>query len=124
MIEKLFSGFNVTVLAYGQTGSGKTHTMGTAFNSETTDGFLEGIIPRAVKVCKLHYYERCQIMASFFQDIFSEASRRSDEMDVSIRVAFIELYKEQLYDLLSQRREKDKENCILDIRQASNLQET
>ena len=41
-------------------------------------------------------------------------------MDVSIRVAFIELYKEQLYDLLSQRREKDKENCILDIRQASN----
>ena len=39
-------------------------------------------------------------------------------MDVSIRVAFIELYKEQLYDLLSQRREKDKENCILDIRQA------
>ena len=50
MIEKLFSGFNVTVLAYGQTGSGKTHTMGTAFNSETTDGFLEGIIPRAVKV--------------------------------------------------------------------------
>ena len=50
MLEKLFSGFNVTVLAYGQTGSGKTHTMGTAFNSETTDGFLEGIIPRAVKV--------------------------------------------------------------------------
>ena len=57
---------------------------------------------------------------SSFKDIFSEASRRSDEMDVSIRVAFIELYKEQLYDLLSQRREKDKENCILDIRQASN----
>ena len=59
-------------------------------------------------------------MCSLFQDIFSEASQRSDEMDVSIRVAFIELYKEQLYDLLSQRREKDKENCILDIRQASN----
>ena len=54
MIEKLFSGFNVTVLAYGQTGSGKTHTMGTAFNSETTDGFLEGIIPRAVKVNSWH----------------------------------------------------------------------
>ena len=50
MIEKLFNGFNVTVLAYGQTGSGKTHTMGTAFNSETTDNYVEGIIPRAVRV--------------------------------------------------------------------------
>ena len=53
-----------------------------------------------------------------FQDIFSEASKRSGEIDVSIRVAFIELYKEQLYDLLSQRRERDKENCVLDIREA------
>ena len=50
MFDKLFSGFNVTVLAYGQTGSGKTHTMGTAFSSETTDDYTEGIIPRAVKV--------------------------------------------------------------------------
>ena len=56
MIEKLFSGFNVTVLAYGQTGSGKTHTMGTAFNSEMTDGFLEGVIPRAVKVRKRNQF--------------------------------------------------------------------
>ena len=55
------------------------------------------------------------------QDIFSEASKRSGEIDVSIRVAFIELYKEQLYDLLSQRRERDKENCVLDIREAISI---
>lgn len=50
MIEKLFSGYNVTVLAYGQTGSGKTHTMGTAYSSDTTDSVMAGIIPRAVQV--------------------------------------------------------------------------
>ena len=55
---------------------------------------------------------------SLLQDIFSEASRRSDEIDVSIRVAFIELYKEQLYDLLSPKATGgNKENCVLDIRE-------
>lgn len=36
---------------------------------------------------------------------------------MSIRVAFIELYKEQLYDLLSPRASDRKKDCILDIRE-------
>ncbi len=99
MIGKLFSGYNVTVLAYGQTGSGKTHTMGTAYNSETTDPRTAGIIPRAVG------------------DIFEECASRADEVDVSVRVAFVELYKEQLFDLLSPRAANHKDDCALDIRE-------
>ena len=68
------------MLAYGQTGSGKTHSMGTC-TSEATPLELEGVIPRAVR------------------EIFSRMSAMPD-YEFTIRVAFVELYKEQLYDLL------------------------
>ena len=34
LIQKIFNGYNATVLAYGQTGSGKTFTMGTGKNKK------------------------------------------------------------------------------------------
>ena len=75
-------GYNVTILAYGQTSSGKTHTMGTA------DGPLvpiesKGIIPRA--------------MSTLFSSINSVnyANRKH-----SLKVSFIEIYNEELIDLL------------------------
>jgi len=74
-------GFNVTVLAYGQTGSGKTHSMGTCCN-QLTPLEMEGVIPRAIR------------------EIFGKIASMSD-YDFSVRIAFIELYNEQLYDLLS-----------------------
>ena len=59
---------------------------------------MEGVIPRAVK------------------EIFSRISEKSDDYDFSVRVAFIELYKEKLYDLLS-TKSKIKEDCIVDLRE-------
>ncbi|XP_040575374.1 chromosome-associated kinesin KIF4B [Lepeophtheirus salmonis] len=98
LIPQLFKGYNVTVLAYGQTGSGKTHSMGTT-NSPSTSPELIGIIPRAIK------------------DIFEHISLEACE-DVSFvtKVSFIELYKENLYDLLSNKSQR-KEECSLDIRE-------
>ncbi|CAB4069908.1 KIF4_21_27 [Lepeophtheirus salmonis] len=98
LIPQLFKGYNVTVLAYGQTGSGKTYTMGTT-NSPSTSPELIGIIPRAIK------------------DIFEHISQEACE-DVSFvtKVSFIELYKENLYDLLSNKSQR-KEECYLDIRE-------
>ena len=90
------SGYNATVLAYGQTGSGKTYSMGTS-PSEFAADIDEGIIPRAVR------------------EIFSRMMEMQDYM-FSVRIAFIELYKEQLYDLLSSKGKK-KEECIVDIRE-------
>ncbi|CAL4144988.1 unnamed protein product, partial [Meganyctiphanes norvegica] len=81
VVQNLFKGYNVTVVAYGQTGSGKTHTMGTAGQDAAID-VGEGIIPRAVR------------------DIFAGVVER-DSCEFLVKVSFIELYKEDLFDLLT-----------------------
>ncbi|KAL4085254.1 hypothetical protein QTP88_027113 [Uroleucon formosanum] len=87
LVQKLFS-------AYGQTDSGKTHLMGTNFvDHENEDE--KGIIPQAI------------------QNIFNEVQNKSEEAKFSIKASFIELYQEQVYDLLSPNR------ATLDIREDS-----
>lgn len=88
-VKRLFDGYNVTVLAYGQTGSGKTHTMGSSHHYASGDS---GVIPRAVN------------------DIFNHTMENRD-WEFKICVSFMELYKEQLYDLLAAER------SIVDIRE-------
>lgn len=76
-----FSGFNATVLAYGQTGSGKTWTMGSGY----TFGLSEedhGIIPRVIKT------------------IFDEVEKRKSRVEFIIKCSFLEIYNEELNDLL------------------------
>ncbi|KAG2653941.1 hypothetical protein PVAP13_1NG414100 [Panicum virgatum] len=79
LIDALFSGYNATVLAYGQTGSGKTYTMGTDYSGEGNCG---GIIP--------------QVMETIFRKV--DASK--DGSEILIRVSFIEIFKEEVFDLL------------------------
>ena len=79
-----FSGLNATILAYGQTGSGKTHTMGTSSTLGLPNEAI-GIVPRV------------------FEFIFEELNRRKSEVTFSestIKVSFLELYNEELHDLL------------------------
>ena len=66
--------------------------MGTNYSeaSENT-----GVIPRAV------------------EDIF-ETIKSQEEWDYKVTVAFMELYQEQLYDLLAQ---KQRSQCVVDIRE-------
>ncbi|CAH8555983.1 unnamed protein product [Schistosoma intercalatum] len=85
MIEEIILGYNCTIFAYGQTGSGKTFTM----TGERSDKLryewetdpLAGIIPRALS----HLFETLQ----------------SNGSDFSVRVSFLEVYNEELFDLLS-----------------------
>ena len=79
-----FHGFNATILAYGQTGSGKTHSMGT--------GSPLGIAP-----------EEVGIVPRVFQFIFEELELRRAQSEYSqfkVRISFLELYNEELHDLL------------------------
>lgn len=92
-----YIGYNVTILAYGQTGSGKTHTMGTTFDGNSDSESL-GVIPRAVN------------------DIF-EIIEGMPEHEFEVHCSFMELYQEQLYDLLSTR---GREQNIVDIREDNN----
>lgn len=78
----MLSGYNCTIFAYGQTGTGKTYTM--SGDLSETMGMLSdnaGIIPRVL------------------QALFNKLEL--DERENSVRCSFIELYNEELRDLLS-----------------------
>ncbi|XP_053681690.1 chromosome-associated kinesin KIF4 [Sabethes cyaneus] len=98
LLEKLFVGYNVTILAYGQTGSGKTFTMGTNYDGQE-DPALVGVIPRAIN------------------DIFDRIGE-SNDAEASVSCSFMELYQENLYDLLSAK--VGREERVVDIREANN----
>nr|CAG8474918.1 6747_t:CDS:10 [Entrophospora candida] len=84
LVEKFLEGYNVTILAYGQTSSGKTHTMGTADNANMPAD-AKGIIPRS--------------MATLF-NWMNGAQYKSRKF--SMKVSFIEIYNEELIDLLGE----------------------
>ncbi|XP_039757406.1 kinesin-like protein KIF21A isoform X2 [Pararge aegeria] len=90
LVEAALDGYNATVLAYGQTGSGKTYTMGSGWEGEHVDDDKKGIIPRAIR------------------DLFAGAEERADTArsqgqlppEFSVQAQFIELYNEDIVDLL------------------------
>lgn len=93
LVEGSLRGLNATVLAYGQTGSGKTYTMGSGFDYERCDQ-QQGIIPRAVN----HIFSRIdEIQYSANGDSNKDSP---DDTQFSVAVQFIELYNEDIIDLL------------------------
>ncbi|XP_044475240.1 kinesin-like protein KIN-4C [Mangifera indica] len=79
LVDALFHGYNATVLAYGQTGSGKTYTMGTNYNGDESSF---GIIPKVM------------------ENIFNRVQAEKASTEFLIRVSFIEIFKEEVFDLL------------------------
>ncbi|XP_059472977.1 kinesin-like protein KIF21A [Neocloeon triangulifer] len=93
LVEGALEGYNATVLAYGQTGSGKTYTMGTGY--ELTCGIEHvGMLPRAIR----HIFSGIESR----QEQAREAGLPVPEFRVEAQ--FIELYNENLYDLLEPDR--------------------
>ncbi|XP_009896048.2 kinesin-like protein KIF11 [Dryobates pubescens] len=85
ILDEVIMGYNCTVFAYGQTGTGKTFTMEgeRSPNEEYTweEDPLAGIIPRT-----LH-------------QIFEKLTENGTEF--SVKVSLLEIYNEELFDLLS-----------------------
>ncbi|KAI2471297.1 kinesin-domain-containing protein [Annulohypoxylon bovei var. microspora] len=82
ILEEMLGGYNCTIFAYGQTGTGKTYTM--SGNMTETLGILSddaGIIPR--------------VLHSLFNKLDME------DTDSFVKCSFIELYNEELRDLIS-----------------------
>ena len=88
LVDKLFDGYNATLFAYGQTGSGKTYTMG---SSNKTLGFDDevGMIPRVVH----SIFER-------INEGSADAAGDGATPEFLVRASFIEIYNEELKDLL------------------------
>lgn len=80
----MLSGYNCTIFAYGQTGTGKTYTMsGDMHDNFGTYSDNAGIIPRAL------------------YKLFQKIGADEGEADNSVKCSFIELYNEELRDLLA-----------------------
>ncbi|KAL0935417.1 kinesin related protein 2 [Colletotrichum truncatum] len=82
ILEEMLAGFNCTIFAYGQTGTGKTYTM--SGDMTETLGLLSdgaGIIPR--------------VLHALFNKL------EVDDTESCVKCSFIELYNEELRDLIS-----------------------
>ncbi|KNC96556.1 uncharacterized protein SPPG_08143 [Spizellomyces punctatus DAOM BR117] len=88
LVDRFLEGFNATVLAYGQTGSGKTYSMGTGLEA-VADPEHQGIVPRSI----YHLFDRLQ----------AQAAASPEGFKYEVLVSFLELYNEELVDLLNAR---------------------
>lgn len=97
LVSSVLEGFSCCVFAYGQTGTGKTFTMegvrntsGGKVASVAANSELEGIIPRA------------------FEQIWFSINR-SENMNFLVAVSYLEIYMEELRDLLKPNGNKPLE---------------
>ncbi|KAF5012407.1 hypothetical protein FDECE_1536 [Fusarium decemcellulare] len=89
LVQSALDGYNVCIFCYGQTGSGKTHTM------SSTDG----MIPRATHM---------------IYDTITKLKEKSWEY--TMEGSFIEVYNEELNDLLTPERSGEGRSKKLEIR--------
>jgi len=95
IVESVVNGLNGTIFAYGQTSSGKTHTMQGSGTIEDGQGTGGGVVHMAAR------------------DIFSQISNDPERVFL-LRVSFIEIYNEEVRDLLLSGNDK-----VLQIREDS-----
>ncbi|XP_019425854.1 PREDICTED: kinesin-like protein KIN-14L isoform X2 [Lupinus angustifolius] len=91
LIRSVMDGYNVCIFAYGQTGSGKTHTMSGPSNGTSKD-------------MGINYLS--------LNDLFQLSNQRKDIIKYDIYVQMVEIYNEQVRDLLVE----DKADNKLEIR--------
>ncbi|XP_055376838.1 kinesin-like protein KIF3A [Condylostylus longicornis] len=87
IVDKVLEGYNGTILAYGQTGTGKTYTMSGNPDSLQT----KGIIPNT------------------FAHIFGHIAKAKDNQKFLVRVSYMEIYNEEVRDLLAKDHNKNLE---------------
>lgn len=92
LVTSVIQGFSATVFAYGMTGAGKTHTMfGNLAFSNISD---QGIVPLALN------------------DLFM-AAKQADRTDITIKMSYLEIYNEQIRDLLNEKPSNRPQGLML-----------
>jgi kinesin family protein 3/17 len=87
IVDSVLEGYNGTIFAYGQTGTGKSFTM--EGKDEPED--LRGIIPNS------------------FNHVFGAISRDSGQQEFLVRASYLEIYNEEIRDLLAKDPHKKME---------------
>jgi len=119
LVNSCLEGYNATVLAYGQTGSGKTHTILGDVGEDENDtpeahshvgleNESEGVIPRALRSI---FNGLAELKASSAAEIppnltaSPPGSANQTPFEYSIKIQFVELYGEEIRDLLDAPQE-------------------
>ncbi|XP_058003258.1 kinesin-like protein KIN-14L isoform X2 [Hevea brasiliensis] len=94
LIRSVMDGYNVCIFAYGQTGSGKTYTMTGPSGGSTKDMGINYLA---------------------LNDLFQMSRKRKEVISYDIQVQMVEIYNEQVRDLLAE----DSSTTKLEIRSCS-----
>ena len=108
-INAFTQGYNVSLLAYGQSGAGKSFTMGTSGPSEQHNEEMMGVVPRAARAL----FEKLEVPKA---PVNKSSNRNSlshlktprgygqqnalGDRNWSLKATYVEIYNEQLRDLL------------------------
>lgn len=101
-VRETINGYNCTIFAYGPSGTGKTHTI----EGDANDQEQWGMIPRAAKM------------------IFDEMEAM--KADFNLKVSYLEIYNEELGDLLNTGHTKQRLKLVEDLKRGvitQNLEE-
>ncbi|KAL1599752.1 hypothetical protein SLS60_007556 [Paraconiothyrium brasiliense] len=108
-VTSFVEGYNVSILAYGQSGAGKSFTMGTTGPEDQAKPEVKGIIPRAAAVL-FEQLEgpnpargsgiRAPSRLSGLGTAQSMHSKSSANKNWQLKATYVEIYNEQLRDLL------------------------
>ncbi|OIW27167.1 kinesin-domain-containing protein [Coniochaeta ligniaria NRRL 30616] len=108
-VNAFTQGYNVSLLAYGQSGAGKSYTMGTSGPDEQGDMDVMGVIPRAAYALfeKLegpkgnpNRSSMSQLRAPSRYSMQAPSASSKGEKTWMLKATYVEIYNEQLRDLL------------------------
>lgn len=124
-VNSFVQGYNVSILAYGQSGSGKSYTMGTAGPQEQGDPTHMGIVPRAAQTLfeklnggparpasGIRTPKRYSVHTSAQGNNGNNADR-----NWTIKATYVEIYNEQLRDLLVSESIPQSDRATVAIRE-------
>lgn len=123
-VNAFLQGYNVSLLAYGQSGAGKSYTMGTSGPAEQGNTEVMGVIPRAAMALfeKLDGPTRTSNRNSMSQ--LKTPARYSVQSPTpkvdknwTLKATYVEIYNEQLRDLLVPDHLQPSERSNVTIRE-------
>lgn len=113
LVESCLEGYNASILAYGQTGSGKTHTILGDVDSDQTlspeqsiSNENEGIIPRSLRglfqglKTKQRMNTTSGGSSASNQELPASPTSKQTPFEYSVKISFIEIYGDEIRDLL------------------------
>ncbi|KAK8039309.1 kinesin motor domain-containing protein [Apiospora rasikravindrae] len=110
-VNAFLQGYNVSLLAYGQSGAGKSFTMGTSGPVEQMDLDRMGVIPRAAT----ELFEKLEGPPR--NPIATRCSTTPAEKNWQLKATYVEIYNEQLRDLLVPGETPQHERGTVTIRE-------